>query len=147
METLPSHPETQWGSDLSFRGRLMRRFVFAAYGLASNGAIAETTLSFDCTPSVSPSLSDRDPEISLILYWSVRSTLSPLALTWVIRQRVPLMAIEVLTTLSPLRLRRPRLSPLRPRLRRLSLRLSLRQHLSHRLTSTRPLYRSLIFLR
>jgi hypothetical protein len=48
---------------LSSRGRLMRRFVFAAYGLASNGAIAETTLSFDCTPSVSPSLSDRDPVI------------------------------------------------------------------------------------
>ena len=51
------------GASCHPRGRLMRRFVFAACGLASNGAIAETTLSFDCTPSVSPSLSDRDPVV------------------------------------------------------------------------------------
>jgi hypothetical protein len=53
---------------LSSHGRLIRRFVFAAYGFASTGAIAETTLSFDCTPAVSPSLADKDPVVRTSIY-------------------------------------------------------------------------------
>jgi hypothetical protein len=48
---------------LSSRGRLIRLLVFAAYGSVANSAIADVTLSFDCTPAISPSLSERDPVV------------------------------------------------------------------------------------
>jgi hypothetical protein len=50
------------------RGRLIQLFVFAAYGFVADSAIADITLSFDCTPAVSPSLAEKDPVVRTSIY-------------------------------------------------------------------------------
>jgi hypothetical protein len=42
--------------------------VFAAYGFVADSAIADITLSFDCTPAVSPSLAEKDPVVRTSIY-------------------------------------------------------------------------------
>jgi hypothetical protein len=47
--------------------------VFAAYGFVADSAIADITLSFDCTPAVSPSSTEKDPVVRTSIY--INSTL------------------------------------------------------------------------
>jgi hypothetical protein len=56
------------GRFLLSRGRLIQLLVFAAYGFVADNAIADITLSFDCTPAVSPSLAEKDPVVRTSIY-------------------------------------------------------------------------------